>query len=114
MGWFHGPFGTGHRKGYAVEKRILKAQLLALRIEPGVFSDDCLNELLEVGMGSVATAIAWICLGESDGSADKIVSEAKLGQPNIFWEILAKHDPKRFGLDELAWTQMNNQTILKG
>jgi hypothetical protein len=118
---------------YAREKRMLKDWLRRLRIEPRVFSDECLTEMLEIGMSherrtltaseyeqrlpggiqGIAGNIRWICLGEDDCSAAKIKDAVQKGYPhvNVFWEILAKHDPKRFSLDELEMTQATNRSI---
>lgn len=121
------------KEPYSREKHMLKAALRNFRIEPRVFSEECLTEVLEVGLMferrnlsafeyqkslsggilGIAGNIRWICIGEGDCNAMKIKGAVQKGYPqiNVFREILAKHDPERFGLEELEMTQTTNRVL---
>ncbi|HUO11820.1 MAG TPA: hypothetical protein VMU37_03600 [Caulobacteraceae bacterium] len=64
-----------------------------------------------------ATTIAWtaaaIATGESSWSAKEIKRSVDRGSPDHVWEMMAAHDPKRFGLDGLEKTQLANATLLR-
>ncbi|MGB7098894.1 MAG: hypothetical protein WBD95_09010 [Xanthobacteraceae bacterium] len=111
------------------EKRMLKAGLEALGIDPNVFSEKCLTDLIELGaspimrqtmgldqaIGGIAANVAWVCFGSDGYTAAEIRAAIERGFPDnhvaFFWEVLAKHDPKRFALDELGTTQSINRLL---
>jgi hypothetical protein len=113
------------------EKRMLRARLEALGIDPRVFSDECLTELIDRGTGycrppwpprpgglaqaieGLALNVAGICFGDKGYTAAEIAAAVERGDPfgTIFWEVLAKHDPKRFSLRELEKTQSINKML---
>ncbi|HWY14297.1 MAG TPA: hypothetical protein VNX86_04060 [Rhizomicrobium sp.] len=115
-----------------LELRMLESRLKVLGIEPGSFSAKCLTELVHIGTDfeknlvsrkeylrrlpssivGIATNVQWICLGEDkDHTVEGIRALAECGMPNVFWEVLAKHDPKRFALDQLEKTQASNRML---
>lgn len=117
---FHGLQGQ-------LERRILRLRLKALGIEPGVFSEECLDELIECGCGTkvrqlvgrtaaiegVAINVASVCFGNKGYTAQEINADLGRGYPHdhttLFWKVLARHHPERFGLNELDRTQSLNK-----
>lgn len=63
---------------------------------------------------TTAWSVFYITTGGGFWSAAEIKEGIDRGIPNIVWQILAKHDPKRFSLDELEITQMTNTMLLQG
>jgi len=65
------------------------------------------------GIKGIAINIACICYGDKGFTPAEIKAGEDKGYPsnNIVWEVLAKHDPKRFGLDQLEKTQTINSRL---
>ncbi len=123
VGWaFHRPEGK-------LKTRMLNARLRALGIEPRVFSEECLTELIERGCGTkvcqvfgrtaaiegVAINVAWVFLGKKGYTAAEIQAEIDRGYPHghvtFFWKVLAKHHPEQFALEKLDRTQSVNKLL---
>ena len=111
------------------EKRMLVSRLKALGIDPKVFSEECLAELIERGCGpkvrqalgrtaaieGVAVNVAWVCLGKEGYSVPDIRADLDRGFPygsaTFFWNVLMKHHPERFALNELDKTQSDSKLL---
>lgn len=62
---------------------------------------------------TAADLAAFVSTGEpSDWSAAEIKAGIDRDMPDVVWGILAKHDPKRFALENLEKTQTINRTLL--
>lgn len=96
-------------------RKVLTIQLGRLDVPSGILSDACLDELtsfarsplkapvrqnLESNLEGVALNVAWVCQGHEEATPAKLAKSQ-----NIFWQIMAKHDPARFSLENLAETQ---------
>jgi hypothetical protein len=110
----------------------LKKELTRANISPTGFSEECMKELashivtliefrIEMGLEkgpvnsfieeharAVATMVYDIVTGEEGYTVDEIREGVANETANWVWQILAKHDPKRFGLDNLEKTQAVN------
>jgi len=116
--------------------RTIRTQLIALGIEPRTFSDACISEmadnsiniakmeamvtpgpwrshLQEIAEGTAAMVHAVI-IGGGDCSAERIRKEAEMGTAPWVWQVLAKHDPKRFALENLEAMQDTNYIMRSG
>ncbi len=118
-----------HRSEGKLETRMLKTRLKALGIEPSVFSEECLTELIERGCGTkvcqvfgrtaaiegVAINVAWVVLGRNGYTTPEIKAEIDRGHPHghvtFFWKVLANHHPERFALENLDKTQSGNKLL---
>ncbi|MGB9369877.1 MAG: hypothetical protein WCE79_28110 [Xanthobacteraceae bacterium] len=129
------PTIIGVFKPVLLAKGVIRERLKALSIDPSTFSEACLSELSESTVRTAkilarvnpepwrsflrknAELTAWtvyaIVIGEKDYTAKDIKAKAVEGTAPVEWQILAKHDPKRFGLDSLEMLQSTNQ-ILRG
>jgi hypothetical protein len=105
-----------------VARKILKARLRDFGLDPQRFSEACLDELLYLTMRThrimgrpstnvegLAVAIAGICFGDRGCTAEEIKADLARGLGSPHWEILAKHDPGRFSLEQLERTQLFNR-----
>ena len=61
----------------------------------------------------IAIIIAQICFGEEEYTAAKIKAKVESRSMLLcpYWQIVARHDPKRFSLDKLESTQALNRKI---
>jgi hypothetical protein len=118
-----------HRSEGKLETRLLKTRLKALGIEPSVFSEECLTELIERGCGTkvcqvvgrtaaiegVAINVAWVFFGKKGYTEAEIKAEIDRGYPHghvtFFWKVLANHHPERFALEKLDETQSVNKLL---
>ena len=109
---------------HSLAKQILIDRLKEFSIDPRFFSDQCLDELcnfatspmmnlrgsirqnLRDNVESIALNVAGICFGDGEGALAKIKAGVENGRPDVYWQILAKHDPKRFSLEGLEKTQL--------
>jgi hypothetical protein len=71
------------------------------------------NHLQEIAEGTAAMVHA-IIVGEGDCSAERIREEAEMGTAPWVWQVLAKHDPKRFALENLEAMQDTNYIMRSG
>ena len=65
------------------------------------------THLYDAAIG-IAHTTALISFGGSDWSSKKLRESLDSGNPNIVWEILAKHNPGMFSAGVLEITQMKN------
>jgi hypothetical protein len=111
----------------------LKRELTIANISPTGFSEECIKELadrivkliefeIEVGTRkgpvnsfieedarAVAMLVYNVVIGDDDHYSAGAIKEGVANETaNWVWEILAKHDPHRFGLDNLEKTQTIN------
>jgi hypothetical protein len=71
------------------------------------------KDYLAMEARTTAALVSYIAMGSpEDWSAEQIKDRAERGMPDPIWEILAKHDPKRFGLEGLQMTQDANRLLL--
>ncbi len=111
------------------ETRELKARLRFYGVEPRRFSSSCLTELNEIGtrhlrlverpietelrtaIDRVAIEIRGVSLGLHGSTAADLRCAEEEGCGNPFWIVLARHDPLRYALPNLAKTQARNREI---
>lgn len=110
----------------------LKKELTRVNISPTGFSEACIKELadhivtviefeIEVGTEKgpvnsfieehargVAMLVYNIVTGEDGYTVEEIKGGVANETANWVWKILAKHDPQRFGLENLEMTQTIN------
>ena len=111
----------------------IKQQLIQLNVEPSIFSAACMNDLAESSIRvakfigqtyhdpwrshlqetaeGVALHIHALTTGEAGWTADDMREHQRQDTTPEAWEILAKHDPRRFSLENLEKTQRASKII---